>query len=238
MKTIEQIHLPGGDSQLRYTLGNVEIKEKKVLIIGSGSEVIAKEFLQNGANVVELIVEDYDSLLNSKLVLNETEAINPKMMEFEITDFSTDTFDIVYAQASISGSRRNKIIKEIKRILKNEGLLIVGEIVKLERLVPQFVQDMFDDSDLEPLFIDEITNYYKHRNFEIRDIMDYSKTLKDYYSTNLQKLSASVKELTDNEKSYYKKLLNQISHQSKAYLKQGADRFIGFCAIIAIVNKR
>lgn len=238
MKIIEQIHLPGGDSQLRYALGNVEIKEKKVLVIGSGSEVIAKEFLQNGAGVVELIVEDYDSLLNSKLVLDKIEAINPKMMDFEITDFSPDTFDIVYAQASISGSRKNKIIKEIKRILKNEGLLIVGEIVKLEKLVPQFVQDMFDDSDLEPLFVDEITNYYNQRNFEIRDIMDYSNSLKEYYSTNLQKLSASVKELTDKEKSYYKKLLNQISHQSKAFLKQGADKFIGFYTIIAKVNKR
>lgn len=238
MKTIEQIHLPGSDSQLRYTLGNVEIKEKKVLIVGSGSEVIAKEFLQSGAQVVELIVEDYDSLLNSKLVLDKIDAINPKMMEFEITDFNQDTFDIIYAQASISGGQRNKIIKELKRILKNEGLLIVGEIVILEKPVPQFVQDLFDDSDLEPLFVDEIKDYYKQRNFEIRDILDYSKTLKDYYSANLKKLSASVKELTDNEKSYHKKLLNQISHQSKAYLRQGADKFIGFYSIIAIVNKR
>ena len=97
---------------------------------------------------------------------------------------------------------------------------------------------MFDDSDLDPLFVKEIKDYYKQRNFEVRDMMDYSKTLKDYYSTNLQKLSASLKELSENEKSYYKKLLNQISHQSKAFLKQGADKYIGFYTIIAKVNKR
>lgn len=238
MKTIEQIHLPGGDSPLRYTLGNVEIKEKRILIVGAGSEVIAKEFLENNASSVELIVEDYDSLLNSKLILDNFDEINPKMMDFEVTDYKNDTFDLVYAQASISGSRRNKIIKELKRILKNEGLFIAGEVIKHEKFVPQFVQDMFADSDLDPLFIDEINNYYSQRGFEVRDIMDYSKTLKEYYSTNLAKLTDSLKELTDNEKSYYKKLLNQISHQSKAYLKQGADRYIGFCAIIAIVNKR
>ncbi len=238
MKTIEQVHLPGGDSQLRYTLGNVDIKEKNVLIIGAGSEVIAKELLEAGAKKVELIVEDYDSLLNSKLILDEINSLNPKMMDFELTDFDNDTFDIVFAQASISGSRRNKIIKEIKRVIKNEGILIVGEVIKREKFVPQFVQDMFADSDLAPLFTEEINNYYSHRGFEVRDTMDYSKTLKEYYSTNLEKLTASIKELKDNEKSYYKKLLNKISHQSKAYLKQGADKYIGFYSIIAIVNKR
>jgi SAM-dependent methyltransferase len=160
------------------------------------------------------------------------------MMDFEITDFNPDTFDIVYAQASISGIRRHQILKEIKKLLVDDGLLISGEIVKLEKLVPQFVQDMFDDSDLEPLFIEEIRNYYQQRRFEVYDILDFSNTLRDYYSTNLKKLSESMKELSEKEKSYYKKLLNQISHQSKAYLKQGADKFIGFCTITAKVNKR
>jgi hypothetical protein len=227
-----------GDSQLNYTLDNVELKGKKILIFGSGSEIIAKEFLKSGAELVEFIVEDYESLMNSRLILENVDAVNPKMMDFEITDFNPDTFDIVYAQASISGIRRHQILKEIKKLLVDDGLLISGEIVKLEKLVPQFVQDMFDDSDLEPLFIEEIRNYYQQRRFEVYDILDFSNTLRDYYSTNLKKLSESMKELSEKEKSYYKKLLNQISHQSKAYLKQGADKFIGFCTITAKVNKR
>lgn len=238
MKNTEQIHLPGGDSQLRYTLGNVDLRGKNILIIGAGCEIIAKEFLKKEADSVELIVEDYDSLMNARLMLDSDQTLNPKMMDFELTDFADDAFDIVYAQASISGSRRNKIVKEIKRILRKDGFFIAGEIVKLEQLVPQFVQDMFNDSDLDPIFIDDIKNYYRQREFEIRDIMDYSKTLKEYYSTNLEKLSFSMKELNKNEKSYYKKLLNQISHQSKAFLKQGADKYIGFCTIISKVNKR
>jgi hypothetical protein len=238
MKMTKKIHLPGGDSQLNYTLDNVELKGKKILIFGSGSEIIAKEFLKSGAELVEFIVEDYESLMNSRLILENVDAVNPKMMDFEITDFNPDTFDIVYAQASISGIRRHQILKEIKKLLVDDGLLISGEIVKLEKLVPQFVQDMFDDSDLEPLFIEEIRNYYQQRRFEVYDILDFSNTLRDYYSTNLKKLSESMKELSEKEKSYYKKLLNQISHQSKAYLKQGADKFIGFCTITAKVNKR
>lgn len=238
MKSKKEILLPGGDSQLRYTLGNIEIKGKKALILGSGSENIALEILNKEADSVELIVEDYESLLISQLNLNDIDSITPKLMDFELTDFTIDTFDIVYAQASISNTRRNKIIKEVKRILKNEGVLIVGEIIKLEKDIPQFVSNIFEQSDLEPLFVDELKNYYNSRSFEIQDVVDYTKTLKEYYSSNLDKLKSSVSELTENEKSYYKKLINQISHQSKAYLKQGADKYIGFYTVAAKLNKR
>lgn len=238
MKSKKEILLPGGDSQLRYAFDNIEIKEKKVLIMGSGSEFIAIEFLKKEADSVELIVEDYESLLVSKLNLNDVGLITPKLMDFELTDFAKDTFDIVYAQASISSSRRNKIIKEVKRILKNNGVLLVGEIIKLEKDIPQFVSDIFEKSDLEPLFVDDLKNYYYSRGFEIQDVVDYTKTLKEYYSSNLGKLKSSVSELTENEKSYYKKLINQISHQSKAYLKQGADKYIGFYTVAAKLNKR
>jgi len=238
MKSKKEILLPGGDSQLRYTLGNIEIKGKKALVLGSGSENIALEILNKDADSVELIVEDYESLLISQLNLNDVDSITPKLMNFELTDFAIDTFDIVYAQASISNKRRNKIIKEVKRIIKNDGVLIVGEIIKLEKDIPQFVSDIFEQSDLEPLFIDELKNYYTSRSFEIQDVVDYTKTLREYYSFNLDKLKSSVSELTENEKSYYKKLINQISHQSKAYLKQGADKYIGFYTVAAKLNKR
>lgn len=237
MKTKTEILLPGGNSQLRYTTGNVEINGKRILIIGSGSENIAIELLKNNAASIELIVEDYESLLISQLSLENIGEITPKLMDFELTDFEKDTFDIVYAQASISNTRRNKIIKEVKRILKNDSVLLVGEIIKLEKDIPQFVSDIFEQSDLDPLFIDDLKNYYYSRGFEIQDVVDYTKTLKEYYSSNLGKLKSSVAELTENEKSYYKKLINQISHQSKAYLKQGADKYIGFYTVAAKLNK-
>lgn len=238
MKTKEQIHLPGGNSQLNYVLENVDLIDKTILVVGAGSESAAKLFLNNGALMIELIVEDYDSLLNSRLALDQIESINPKMMDFEITDFSENTFDVVYAQASISGSKRNRIIKEIKRIIKKDGILIVGEIVKLEKLVPQFVHDMFSDSDLDPIYTEDIKNYYFQRGWDVQEIIDHSAKLNEFYSTNLEMLNKSLKELSDNEKSYYKKLINQISHQSKAYLKQGADKFIGFSILKAIMNDR
>ena len=85
---------------------------------------------------------------------------------------------------------------------------------------------------MEPLHINKIEDYYKEKKFEIIDKKDLSFTLKDYYSKNLYELKKSLKDMAENEKSYYKKTINMISHEAKAFLSQGADEFIGFYSLI------
>ena len=44
-------------------------------------------------------------------------------------------------------------------------------------------------------------------------------------------LSKEIAELSDQEKSYYKKLLRKISHESNTYLRLGGEDFTGFTAL-------
>jgi hypothetical protein len=74
------------------------------------------------------------------------------------------------------------------------------------------------------------------RNFELIDEINLSNTLNEYYSSNLILLNNKIKTLTDNEKAYYKKILNKLSHESNAYLKLGADKYIGFVALLLKKN--
>ncbi len=153
-------------------------------------------------------------------------------MDYEYTDFEENTFDVVYTQGGISNPRRNKIVKEIKRILKPDGIFCVGEVVSLNENLPQFVLDIYDSTELDPLQLTKIENYYLERNFEILEKKDLSFTLKDYYSKNLYELKKSVNDMEENEKSYYKKLIKMISHEAKAFLNEGADEHIGFYSLI------
>jgi len=227
-----KVFLPGLDNQIRFVRRKLELKGKTTLTLGSASEEIVKVFAKETEVKAELIVEDYNSLMNSRLLLEKKKNLNVRLMDFEFTDFDNEEFDLVYSQGSISNPRRSKIVKEIKRILKPEGLFCVGEVVSLNENLPQFVLDLFDSSDLEPLNINKIENYYQERKFEIIDKKDLSFTLKDYYSKNLFELKKSVKDMEENEKSYYKKIINMISHEAKAFLNQGADEFIGFYSLI------
>jgi ubiquinone/menaquinone biosynthesis C-methylase UbiE len=232
MENLNFILLPGLNKQISFLLNKIDIENLNILIVGSGSVQVAQTLQNKSVGNIEIIVEDYDSLMNSKLSLTDNDSIQIKLMDFERTDYGSETFDLVFAQGSISNFRRNKIVKELKRILKNESFFCIGEVVKLQMEVPIYVEEIFENSDLNPMLKDELEKYYSDRNFELIDQLDISFTLNEYYSTNENMLRKKMIDLSENEKSYYKKLLNKISHESKAYLRHGADKFIGFDTLL------
>lgn len=231
MKT-ENYLLPGLERQLEFLFNNYKSSAKNILVVGSNCEEICKELANHFDAQIDLIVEDYDSLINSKLLLESAERINVRLMEFDVTDFDDASFDIIYAQASVSLNKRNKIIKEFNRILKQDGFLCAGEVVALKKDYPPFVQDIFDSSDLLPLFSDDIEKYYTDRKFTVAVRQNLTHTLKNYYSSNVRLLERSIDNLSTSEKSYYKKILNKLSHESNAYLKLGGDKYIGFIVLL------
>ena len=231
-KETQTIFLPGGLKQFRILKSKIELSGKNVLIIGSNSEKIAEKMIENEVNSVKIIVNDYDSLMNSRLNLGKGSKVTVKMMDYDNTDFSNEEFDLVYAQASISLTNRNKIVKELKRILKPDGTLCVSEITALTKEYPTFVKNIFDASDILPLINDDCIKYYEEKNFSVLYEEDLSSSLTSFYENAADTLDESFEHLTDKEKSYYKKLLNRISHESNAYLKLGADKYIGFKLLI------
>ena len=228
-----KIFLPGNEKQLEHLESKLEIPGKEVLIIGTGSEDIAVYLKKKGAPAVRIIVSDYESVMNSRMILPKETEVSVSMMDFENTDFESETFDLVYAQASVSSYSRNKIIKEVKRILNSGGILSAGEITCLKIPVPVFIQEIWDAGDILPLETNEVTAYYQERKFEIIDQINLSNTLTDYYQKNHKLLRDKMNTLTESEKSYYKIILNRLSHESNVYLKQGGKDYIGFTSIIA-----
>ena len=231
-KIKNEIFLPGSVYQFLMFARKCEIKDKAVLVVGAGSEEISNFFLKYEAGSVIQIVEDEETLLSSRLYLKEEKSISVRMMDFDNTDFGGDKFDIVYAQASISNTRRNKIAKEINRILKPGGIFCVGEIAQLEKNAPIFVKELWDASNVSPLLAIELNGYYKNKGFEIIYEDDLSSTLKDFYITSQQMLIKNIEKLSEREKSFHKKFLKKIKHESNAYLKLGADRYMGFKNLI------
>ena len=228
MKINGKIFLPGTDKQISAFLKTVEIKNKCVLVIGSGCEEISEIFHENEAAEVYLITDDEDSLFQARLVLSELKEINVRIMDYDNTDFKPEKFDIIYAQGSTGTKRRNKIIKEVKKILKPEGYFCVGEIISLSQTPPQFVKDVWENNNLSPLFKDELKKYYLSKGFEFIAEEDLSGTLKDFYSMSKRVLEESSKEFTGKEPGSMRKLLKTYSHEANAFLKLGGDKFIGY----------
>jgi ubiquinone/menaquinone biosynthesis C-methylase UbiE len=232
LKIKGKILLPGIDKQLNNFFTSQDVSGKKTLIIGDGSEEIAEEFLNKNSSEVNMVVENVESLSIARNYLSKKGEILIRLMDFDNTDFNNETLDIIYAQGSISKPNRNKIIKEIKRILKLEGIFCVGEIVKLKEKIPAFATDILESSRLLPIYLNDLKNYYTERKFDILFEKDLSQTLKEFYLLNNSMLNENMGKLSQQEKSYYKKRINQIVHESNAYLKMGADKYIGLYMLI------
>ncbi|MEG8947813.1 methyltransferase domain-containing protein [Rosettibacter firmus] len=229
---MNKILLPGTKYQLKFLFENLKDSPENILVIGAASEIIASEISNKYKVKINLIVDDYESFINSRISLGNNDNVNIILMDYETTDFNNDQFDLIYAQASISLTNRNKIIKEIKRVLKPRGYFCVGELVSLKKETPKFMQDIYEASNLLPLYIEDINKYYSERNFQVLKTLDLSNTLKEYYLTTLDKLKTEKEKLDEKEKAYYKKLLNRFSHESNAYLKLGGNKYLGFVSLL------
>ena len=175
----ENYFLPGTGKQLDFLIENLDVKGLSILIMGNGCEEISQKLLAKGALKVIIIVEDNDSLLSSRLLLSSS-GISVRLMDFDNTDFRGSEFDIVYAQASVSSKKRNKITKEVYRILKEGGFYCVGEVTSLTKTPPKFITDLWQNSGVSPLHLEEQEQFYTGKNFNLVKSEDLSYTLKDF----------------------------------------------------------
>lgn len=219
--------MPGGNKQFEHLLKQGINSGKNALIIGPGCLPVAVRMLEHFKEV-SVIVNDYDSLVQSKMKLKDEEKIKVKMMDYAHSDFEQDYFDLIYAQSSISVPDRKAILKEIKRILRSDGQICTGEIVSLKEPVPAFVKVVWERSGLEPLPSSGITKYFESKGFEIISESDLSFTLKDFYQTIRDKSLQSSKEEKEENKKFY----TAVKHESDVYLRLGGEKFIGYKSII------
>jgi SAM-dependent methyltransferase len=227
-----KILLPGGGVPLKFLTKSISESPKRILVVGGMSEIISKRLHSKYKVNIEQIVEDYESLLNANLILDFEENVIVKLMDFERTDYESGYFDLIYSQGSISGFNRKKVVKEMKRILKPRGIFAVTEIVKNEETLPGVMNDLLDSAGLSPLLESEAAKYYEERNFSIIASKSLPDAMKDYYHA-IQNLFGDVEEeLSDSEKSYYKKIIHRISHEGNVFLKYGGDRYISLKVLI------
>lgn len=208
-------------------LDHTELKGNRVLIIGPNCEYIAIR-ISDAFSEVNIISDEYNSILQYRMKVKAQDKIKVKMMDYTHTDFTDEYFDLIFAQSSISNHERKNILKEIKRIISSEGIICIGEIVSLTDQVPQFVDDIWEQSNLEPIYAPDIKNFYKGKGFEVLSERDHSATLKDFY----EKAKSAAAKIDKKEQEQNKKYFSRIKHESNAYLKHGGDKYIGFKSLI------
>ena len=147
----------------------------KCLDLGCGIGQYSKQLINYGYDVISADISD--------IALNKVKDFNPNVVKLDMRDrlpFQDNEFDLVFANLSIhyfSDEDTKKLIIEIKRILKDDGLFIgsVNEIEGLKVIEKQI-------KEIEYHFYE-----YKDKLIRLFDINDVKKYLVDFNIIKIDK---------------------------------------------------
>lgn len=233
MKNQNLILLPAFDKQLNFFLENIDPINSKILVIGYGAELISDK-LSNGNNVT-MIVDDNEQLMLTR-IKSPKNNFTLKLMEFINTDFAAESFDFIFSQASITVRNRNKIIKEIHKILKPNGIFCVGEIVTISSSIPKIIQNIFETSNLYPIHLENFEKDYSEKGFKFLASINLSSELKYFYKIFEKETDKYFNSSLLDENRLMRKLNAKIKHEANVFLKMGGDKHIGF--ITALLERK
>lgn len=99
-----------------------ELKGKIVLCLGAGTGSVTEYFRSCGANVVsiDIVNRPVDSAKDDGKYCQ---------MDAECLAFKNETFDLVYVQSVLFILDKGKVLREVNRVLKENGCFVVSEIL-------------------------------------------------------------------------------------------------------------
>lgn len=235
--TPEKIFLPGGKKMFDYMSLKISAEGKKVLILGENSLEIAGLFKSVKSDSVIVGVRDDETLMLERMRLTD-KSVSVRLLAFEATGLPHESFDIVYAQASLCVRYRDEIFNEVYKLLKHEGYFVLGELTKNEEKTPQFLNDLWAMQDIQPVTGEKLLNLLEAAGFVCKHAANLSGQLSSFYKTGRMMIEDYKKVHGDEIRGTDKKQINTMKHEVNAYLKLGGDRYIGLnCYILKKEHK-
>ncbi|MCC6549016.1 MAG: methyltransferase domain-containing protein [Ignavibacteriaceae bacterium] len=228
------ILLPGLDDQLHFFTRNIPVQGKSVLLIGSGSEKVALSLLEEGCTTIQIITDSEELLVNTRLTLSGNADIKARYSEYGSLDFSDASFDLVFAQGTVSRTDRKKILKEIYRVLKTDGVFCPGEMTSLKGDIPPFLKSVFAANNMDILSSDSLSMIYKAEGFKVKAMKSLDNTLKEYYKETERALNRRLGKMTKEDQKNNKDMITKTKHEINVFLNLGGLKYTGFSSFLLI----
>lgn len=130
------IHRPGPPPSLfeRLTSCGVGIKNQSILDLGTGTGVMARQFARQGAIVNGIDVSGDQIAMAKSLASDEGLSVEFSVSPSESLPWKEQTFDVVTANQCWLYFDKDKVIQELRRVMKPGGLLVISHFSWLPRM--------------------------------------------------------------------------------------------------------
>ncbi|KYH34255.1 putative methyltransferase [Clostridium tepidiprofundi DSM 19306] len=130
-----------------------DVSSIKVMDIGVGTGNLSEKYLNKGYNIVG--IDQSREMLNT--AKHKFPNLKVRLGEFLKIPFDNSEFDIIvstYAFHHLNDTEKNLAIKEMMRVLKYDGRIVIGDLmfennVKREELMREFTKDQIEEIEDE-----------------------------------------------------------------------------------------
>ena len=219
---------PGSDKSTLKAISYIDFnKDSKLNIldvgcgVGAATLLLANYFKNSTIEAIDL----FDHYLK---VLEEidNDRVYTSQMDMNDLDYPNEEFDIVFSEASAYIMGFNKALKEWKRVIKDNGYLIISEpswIKKPSKESKNFWKTHYEEIDTIDNKIAQISENYKFIDYFILPKSDFKSyylnlenNLKDIEDNDFKKdLKKEIKVYKNNsdDYSYVYYIMKKIAHQ-------------------------
>ena len=113
---------------------DVGLKGQKILDLGAGTGVLARQFAKDGAIVCGTDISEVQVKMAKELAAQENLKIDFRIAPAEEQPFASSEFDVITANQCWLYFDKSKVIPEIKRLLKPNGVLVTSHFSWLPRV--------------------------------------------------------------------------------------------------------
>ncbi|MEN3038380.1 MAG: methyltransferase domain-containing protein [Candidatus Kryptonium sp.] len=237
MKLGEDIKFPtlGETNSTKLLCSKIQINERANVLVASVNlkdsvVYIAKNFRCNVYGIHELpyIVMSAKSEVASAGL---EESVKIKLMSPISLDFKDETFDLIISEGILSQYKKSKVLKEFRRVLKNDSFIGIADFYWKKTPVPTYVKDAWyvEGGSIETL--EEKLKIFKEYGFEPILFEDISDELAKYYSKFRNIIKTTLKEWRFTKDEF--KDVKKFKHEVSVFLEQGGDKWMGYVAIVA-----
>ncbi len=224
--------LPGGDSPVKFFLNEFPERNGSLLLLGNGFPQLVSYFIDAGFSSIIGASNENTEIFEYKANTPKEKQIPSLCVDYASLDYDKESFDHVFCQATLTLAGRNKLIREIRRVLKPGGFLTTSEILCNKKPAPTFLNDIWAESGQDPLYTDEFEAYYTSRSFKIKNSADFTNDLDEFYIKSYKLLESSLKSLPADKRVQFRKDFVQEKHEITSLVKGGALKYMNFKTMI------
>ena len=231
---------PGGPALLRGALREAfkhlpPLDESdRMLLIGSkfGENLLAMTDSFPGKLIG--VDEDPESVFFSKMTaqrLGLTQRCSFRVMSPLTLDILPGSARVVVLEGIFSSYPPGKVLKQALNALAPDGVFIFSDSFWQEGDIPRFVREVWESPDHKLYRREELEQQLVSHGLRPVLFTDASKRLEPFYA----QFSGTVKDITRSEfegLKHMKSLVKHYKHEIDVYLKNGGDRWMGYCTAV------